>query len=158
MTLALNVIATSLIVYKIWETQRLVKSLLPSPEAELHGSSLVRAIRILVESAAVYTILVFVFFITFLADNYLQYPVSDSVVEISGIAFNLIIIRVERGRSVETLDTTRTVTSDYRGGTLTSMLFLHEDSCTTLDRPPSGANTVSHDMPEEGRRGMRFVV
>ncbi|KAI0060439.1 hypothetical protein BV25DRAFT_1917786 [Artomyces pyxidatus] len=98
MTLAVNLITTSLIVGKIWLIQRQSRRLFGSDPG---GRMLTRAIVIVVESGAMYTTAVFVFFVLDLCSSNVEYPVGQCVVQIIGIAFNLIIIRVDQGRTAE---------------------------------------------------------
>ncbi|KIP04646.1 hypothetical protein PHLGIDRAFT_129367 [Phlebiopsis gigantea 11061_1 CR5-6] len=112
-TLALNLIATSMIVYKIWSIKRYSRDFFGA----LGESGLRRAIRIVVESGLMYSLGVAVFFIVYVAGNNALYGVSDCVVQIIGISFNLIIIRVEQGRTVEA---EYTLTSTRSGGPRTN--------------------------------------
>ncbi|KAI0027984.1 hypothetical protein K488DRAFT_35307, partial [Vararia minispora EC-137] len=97
-TLCINVIATSLIVYKIYQVQK------TNTSVSIHGggasSGLKRAMRIIIESGALYTASVIAFFAVYLASSNAQYVAADAVS--FGISFNLIIIRVARGRTIET--------------------------------------------------------
>ncbi|TFY76644.1 hypothetical protein EWM64_g7368 [Hericium alpestre] len=142
-TLVLNLIATFLI-------------------KPLGGPPLHRAIRIVVESGAMYTASVLVFTVTYLANNYSQYPVSDSIVEIIGIAFNLIIIRVEQGRSVETLQTqslaARPHPRENRPVALSTIRFdTAIDVDTSVDQPSSSGDSMDKGDPHE-HSGVRFTL
>lgn len=102
-TLGLNLIATFMIIYKLWSIrQRSAEVFIASMGNGHGGGALMRAMRIMIESGAMYTISVIVFFVVYLASNNAQYGVSDCVVQIIGIAFNLVIIRVQQGRAIET--------------------------------------------------------
>ncbi|KAM5545852.1 hypothetical protein V8D89_000890 [Ganoderma adspersum] len=110
-TLALNLIATTLIVYKIWSIERRGRAAFGGTGVG-DNSTLRRAMRIVIESGLMYSAGVIVFFVVYLASNNAQYGVSDCVVQIIGISFNLIIIRIDRGKSVEsTLVSERSGTS-----------------------------------------------
>ncbi|KAM5540140.1 hypothetical protein V8D89_006280 [Ganoderma adspersum] len=99
-TLALNIIATSLIVYKIWSIERRSRIAFASTGGN-NTTPLRRAMHIIIESGLMYTASVVIVFIVFLASNNAQYAVSDCVVQIIGIAFNLIIIRIDQGATAE---------------------------------------------------------
>ncbi|TCD63101.1 hypothetical protein EIP91_006005 [Steccherinum ochraceum] len=102
-TMTLNVIATGLIVYRIWSVERSSTGMIiySRGSSERQGSALKRAMRIIIESGALYTVSVFLFFVTFLAKHNAQYATSDAVVQVIGIAFNMIIIRISQRRSVD---------------------------------------------------------
>ncbi|TCD61071.1 hypothetical protein EIP91_009075 [Steccherinum ochraceum] len=103
-TMALNVIATGLIVYRIWSVEHRSKDFIicSRDSSGRKESALKRAMRIIIESGVLYTVSVFLFFVTFLAKNNAQYATSHAVVQIIGIAFNMIIIRVNQRQSVDT--------------------------------------------------------
>ncbi|KAM5545854.1 hypothetical protein V8D89_000892 [Ganoderma adspersum] len=94
-TLVLNIIATSLIVYKIWSIEHRAKVVFASAGGT-DTTRLRRAMHIIIESGLMYTVSVVILFILYLASNNAQYAVSDC-----GIAFNLIIIRIDQGRTME---------------------------------------------------------
>ncbi|KAH7889178.1 hypothetical protein F5I97DRAFT_1934143 [Phlebopus sp. FC_14] len=103
-TISLNVITTSLIIYRIWKVDRetaQIVTISSSRSSRRHMSRLHSIMRILVESAALYTISVIIFVITYAVNNNGNYVASDNVVPIIGISFNLIIIRVDSGRAYE---------------------------------------------------------
>ncbi|TFY51508.1 hypothetical protein EVG20_g10969 [Dentipellis fragilis] len=135
-TLVLNLIATALIVHRIWSLQRRTRDLfVDSRGGQSGGGALTRAMRIIIESGTMYSVSVIVFFAVYLANNNAQYGVSDCVrgplsestcccslwsalctgrrpvtvlplivvhVHVyQGIAFNLIIIRVEQNKTIE---------------------------------------------------------
>ncbi|TFY75973.1 hypothetical protein EWM64_g8041 [Hericium alpestre] len=167
-TLVLNFIATFLIVHKIWAIQRLVSRVRLSAEGDTaagDNSPLLRAIRIVVESGMMYTLAVLIFVIMHLANNYAQYPLSDSIVEIIGIAFNLIIIRVEQGRSVETFQAQSTAArnhhhrEDCHGAfTLSSIRFgMNSTEHGSIEIPPLGEDAMDREAIGEKRQGVRFA-
>ncbi|TFY75243.1 hypothetical protein EWM64_g8769 [Hericium alpestre] len=106
-TLGLNLIATSMIVWKIWSIHSW--SYTPSIASRVHDTSshdaLRHAIRVVIESGAMYSASIIVFFVVYLAGSNGQYAASDCAFQIIGIAFNLIIIRVEQGRTIEAAGT-----------------------------------------------------
>ncbi|KAH8105362.1 hypothetical protein BXZ70DRAFT_1043500 [Cristinia sonorae] len=102
LTLALNLLATSMIVYKIYTILGQSAHYFVSSRGEgRSGGGLRRAMRIVIESGAMYSVAVFVFFVVYLAGNNAQYGVSDCVVQVIGMAFNLMIIRLDQGRTIE---------------------------------------------------------
>lgn len=91
LTLATNVITTSLIVYRIWTVKRRT-----SKERTSIGPYS-RILRVLIECGAIYTTSIVILFVCYLANNNAILGVSDSVVQIIGITFNLLILSVDRG-------------------------------------------------------------
>ncbi|PIL34521.1 hypothetical protein GSI_03299 [Ganoderma sinense ZZ0214-1] len=63
--------------------------------------SITLALNLAATSLIVHKICVVAFFAVYLASNNAQYGVSDCIVQIIGIAFNLIIIRVDQGKALE---------------------------------------------------------
>ena len=88
LTLVTNIIVTSLIIHRIWTAQ------LSTPYRQTEKSRLSHVMRILIESGLIYTLSIIILFSVYLTSNNAQFAVSDAVVQIIGITFNLIIIRV----------------------------------------------------------------
>ncbi|EJF60330.1 hypothetical protein DICSQDRAFT_137639 [Dichomitus squalens LYAD-421 SS1] len=78
-TLVLNLIATSMIVYKIWSIERRSRAIFTMSSVASGTDGLRRAMRIIIESGLMYSVGVIVFFIVYLANNNAQYGVSDCV-------------------------------------------------------------------------------
>ncbi|KAF8652581.1 hypothetical protein AX16_004334 [Volvariella volvacea WC 439] len=140
LTLAMNLITTSLIVYRI----RSIRSALSGRSIVLGGSFLENYLRIFIESGTMYTASIIILFGTYLASNNSQLGVSDAVVQIIGITFNLIIIRVDRERTSQQLPS-NTYRSQHSQGPIQSRnaMPLHMINIqTTVSRypdPPLGA-------------------
>ncbi|KAH9913025.1 uncharacterized protein B0H18DRAFT_888962 [Fomitopsis serialis] len=99
LTLALNILATGLIVYRIWDIHHQTTAFFKS---SLCSTDRIRsAMRIFVESALLYTLSVGVSIIVELAGSNAYYGTSDLSVELAGITFDLIIIRIWRGVTAE---------------------------------------------------------
>ncbi|KAJ7647039.1 hypothetical protein FB45DRAFT_186973 [Roridomyces roridus] len=95
LTLAMNLLSTFLIVCRIWSIDRETTALMAtSTGANRRVSKLRMVMRILIDSAALYTVCVIVFVATYVAGSNANYGTSDNLVQIIGISFNLIIIRV----------------------------------------------------------------
>ncbi|KAH8092471.1 hypothetical protein BXZ70DRAFT_875870, partial [Cristinia sonorae] len=100
--LSLNLIATTLIVFKIWKIQSVTARYVSSyGQGRQENTTLRRAMRIIIESGAIYSVSLITFFVVYIAGNNAQYGVSDCVVQIVGIAFNLMIVRLDQGRTIE---------------------------------------------------------
>ncbi|KZT69509.1 hypothetical protein DAEQUDRAFT_737983 [Daedalea quercina L-15889] len=99
MTLVLNVLATGLIVYRIWDVHHQTTAFVR--HNWLGSDRIANVIRIFVESALLYTVSVAVSVIVELAKSNAYYGTSDTSVELAGITFDLIIIRIWRGITAE---------------------------------------------------------
>lgn len=103
MTISVNVSCTSLIVWKIWDRNRLARA--------VGGEKVVlRLLAILVESSALYTGWIFIFLITHFLDIDLSQVFLYGLPHVAGIASMLINVRVglgwavgEEGRSTRSL-------------------------------------------------------
>lgn len=103
--LATNVMVTSLIVYRIWLSSRIVKE---SPVDIAQGASH-RAMMFIIESGALYLVTQIVFVVLFAMQHPAEGIMAVIAAQVYGIAPTLIIIRVGLGISSE--HTTNTVTS-----------------------------------------------
>ncbi|OCH94041.1 hypothetical protein OBBRIDRAFT_217729 [Obba rivulosa] len=91
LTVALNVITTSLIVIRIWRTSRNVRRYIREGHERL-----IYVIRIIVESGLMYTLAAMATLFTAVTQSNADYIVGDCLVQITGIAFNLIIVRFDQ--------------------------------------------------------------
>ncbi|KAL0568397.1 hypothetical protein V5O48_013583 [Marasmius crinis-equi] len=89
LTVVLNVLNTSLLVYPLWTTHRSSMSLIKTP------SLVPSVIRILVESAMLQLLCEIVLLALFLAEQEAQYVLYGLVVPIVGITFTLITLRIK---------------------------------------------------------------
>ncbi|KAF8579889.1 hypothetical protein K439DRAFT_348554 [Ramaria rubella] len=94
LTMVQNLATTSLIAIRIWRVEREVMQYRKNPRMK-------KVFKMVIESGAIYTLSVFVLLVTYLCSNNGQYPVSNCIVQIIGIVFNTIIIRVHQGRTAE---------------------------------------------------------
>ncbi|KAF9061677.1 hypothetical protein BDP27DRAFT_1234871 [Rhodocollybia butyracea] len=103
LSLTTNVITTGLIVWKIWSVDKESASLFSGngTGAKSRPSKLHRAMRIIIDSALLYTVTTIIFVITYAVGSNANYGTSDMVVQTIGISFNLIIVRVEAGKSYD---------------------------------------------------------
>jgi hypothetical protein len=89
LAVALNIITTSLMGYRIWATHR------QSAAFKAGGNKLLPVLRILVESAALQLIVEVVLLALYSSDINAQYIVLESVASVVGITFNAITIRIK---------------------------------------------------------------
>lgn len=88
LTLAMNLLTTVLIVRRIWSI-RTGGKLEQDTQRPLS-----RLTRVLIESGTLYTFSIIILFILYMTSNNAQFIVSDAVVQIIGITFNLVLTRV----------------------------------------------------------------
>ncbi|KAF4580655.1 hypothetical protein EYR40_003053 [Pleurotus pulmonarius] len=102
LTLATNMLTTGLIVLRIWKVDTRVSQFRPSTSSHasprLPPSPLARVMRVLIESGLIYTTTILILFGTYLAGSNAILALSNAVVQIIGITFNLIIINTDRAR------------------------------------------------------------
>jgi len=89
LTLAQNIIVTSLIVFRIWRVNM-------STAASAAGS-LRPVMSIILESGVLYVASLFIFLMTYLAGSNSQYIMVDCINPMIGITFSLLIVRVGLG-------------------------------------------------------------
>lgn len=109
-SIALNIITTGLIVYRIWSVDEVNRKMnfvpgwsssdRPSRTPYNHSSSRLRkAMLIIVESGALYTGTSIITFVAYLSKSNSSYATSDVEVQMAGVAFSLIIIRAASSAS-----------------------------------------------------------
>ncbi|KAF9492859.1 hypothetical protein BDN71DRAFT_1396016 [Pleurotus eryngii] len=102
LTLATNMLTTGLIVLRIWKVDTRVSQFRPSASSHASPppapSPLARVMRVLIESGLIYTTTILILFGTYLAGSNAILALSNAVVQIIGITFNLIIINTDRAR------------------------------------------------------------
>ncbi|KAJ3821851.1 hypothetical protein F5880DRAFT_1579230 [Lentinula raphanica] len=96
LTFSMNVIVTSLIIWRIRSIMNNTKKLFPSCTRR---SPLENAGCIMLDSGVLYTGSTLIMLITYIFANNASYLVSDCLVQIIGITFNVIINRVGRGQA-----------------------------------------------------------
>ncbi|KAK2462176.1 hypothetical protein APHAL10511_005808 [Amanita phalloides] len=101
LTLATNLSTTSLMVYRIWK----IKRALTHKSVMTVSMPLTSVIRVLIESGTFYTASIAILFVLYMLSSNAELPVSDAVVQIIGITFNMIITRVNRGDTTQSSTT-----------------------------------------------------
>ncbi|KAJ3755339.1 hypothetical protein EV360DRAFT_25942, partial [Lentinula raphanica] len=92
-TLATTILTTSLIVFRLWNVQSQSQTFLQIISRDWNEDPLARAMKVMVESGLLYTTSLVVLFAVYMTSSNAELGVSDSVVQIIGITFNMIIIR-----------------------------------------------------------------
>ncbi|EMD32282.1 hypothetical protein CERSUDRAFT_118993 [Gelatoporia subvermispora B] len=89
LTVALNIITTSLIILRISRISGEVRQYIAGRQRMHH------AIRIIIESGLLYTLTAFITLVTVVTKTNADYIPADSLVQVTGIAFDLMIIRFD---------------------------------------------------------------
>ncbi|KAL4257567.1 hypothetical protein AB1N83_009923 [Pleurotus pulmonarius] len=156
MSLALNLMVTALMAYKIWTIHRMVQRSTPS--------RIMPVITIIMESAGIYTGFLFTAFVAVLVNHPFLFIVLDATSTAIGIAFSLIIVRVALGLGCENNQTTTLVRSRpeliYRAENQSyplNSVSISVSKEVSVSREPVGANgssywplsasTVAHKYP-----------
>lgn len=134
-TLVHNIYCTGMIVYRIWRVDRWTSSLFPSSTSTRRRSKLAAVNTAIVESAVIYTASVLATFISTYSGTNACYGLSDMTLEIAGISFDLIIIRISGDASSQA----------FREGSYPIQVRV---STTTVkgDTEPSGCRGILGDM------------
>ncbi|KAF8184794.1 hypothetical protein BJ912DRAFT_905397 [Pholiota molesta] len=98
-SLAQNVITTGLITLKIWNQHR--NSTASGVIDRSSRLSLLKIVRIIIESAMIYTGQLFILVILYFANNTFQYVVQNAIVPSLGIVFVLIALRVHNAKQLD---------------------------------------------------------
>ncbi|KAJ7130939.1 hypothetical protein C8R46DRAFT_1202025 [Mycena filopes] len=100
LTICINVVTTSLILFRIWRADQLNADLLASQTSSRKSRNPYHnARRIIIESGLLYTTVATVTASTYIAGSNAFTPLTGIDVQMIGIAFNLILIRVHRNRA-----------------------------------------------------------
>ncbi|TFK31708.1 hypothetical protein BDQ12DRAFT_94044 [Crucibulum laeve] len=97
-TVTLNITTTTLIVWPIWRAIRENEQLGIRTGSTSHPqhNTLKNVMHIIIESGLLYTVLAFMSSVAYTSNSNSLYVISGAEVEVSGIAFNLIIIRTAK--------------------------------------------------------------
>ncbi|KAH8079073.1 hypothetical protein BXZ70DRAFT_652915 [Cristinia sonorae] len=87
-TLATNLMATSLLAYRIWTVNRRSSSYSPA------GNRLIPMLIVVLESGAIYSMTITAALVTFLVNSPGNYVILDLISPVISIVFNLIIVRM----------------------------------------------------------------
>ncbi|RXW25596.1 hypothetical protein EST38_g217 [Candolleomyces aberdarensis] len=135
---AQNVLTTGLIAYKIFRQHRTSRSIGLTVS---HRISLIDVMRIIVESALLYTFELLLLIILSFLKSPVQYVVQAAIIPSVGIVFLLIALRVHMARDRDAASTTNsTVLPTWLGGN-SEMVFRSTDTTSHS----TGSSTISRD-------------
>jgi len=115
LTLFTNFSCTSLIAGRIWWIHRQV-----GRAAEVSGRGLGPAIIIIIESGAIYSVCLILLLSLYLSGSYAQYVLLDGVVQVVGVVFSMVIVRVGLGISSDATTRTRVTARPFKATAGTS--------------------------------------
>ncbi|KAJ8507793.1 hypothetical protein ONZ45_g9872 [Pleurotus djamor] len=107
MTLATNIVCTSLVAFRIWYINR--------QNEFFQGGSLKPILLLVVESGAVYSATLLALLILYKTESWFQYVLLDSVSPIVGLVFSMIIVRIGLGITAPTGETRMAFVSRVNG-------------------------------------------
>jgi len=145
LTLAMNILTTGLIVHRIWSVQRRLHKRNTFSHTE---SPLSRVLVVMIESGLMYTVSIVILFGLYMAGHNGQYGVSNSVVQIIGITFNMIITSADsEGRH----STTSGSASAIGGSNRVALHQIHVSTVTSrfpdLNESTEEGKTSALDLP-----------
>ncbi|KAI0077645.1 hypothetical protein K474DRAFT_1707115 [Panus rudis PR-1116 ss-1] len=136
-TLALNFLCTFLIAWKIWRTQRITNTYLTPGNHQLGG-----ALIIILESAAIYSALLFAVLGLALAGNGAVFVILNLMPPVIGVIFFYVILRSSKGSS-QFFSTTQQNTGNASGG------FSHISARRKTSRFTGNGDSIAV-VPEDG--------
>jgi len=143
LSLATNLIVTTLIVFRIWR----LRSELAATLGWQHAKTYTSIIAMIVESAALYAVVMLVFIITWATNSPAQGLLLYTASQVSSIAPMLVIVRVGLGRST-TEYTTAQASSGVNSKFTPRSIRLHTTTDTFVD---SRTGNQAHNMLSEKR-------
>jgi hypothetical protein len=170
LSLATNIIVTSLIAGRIWWLSRNIRTYL----GQRHQAKYYKAIGIIIESGAIYAISLLILLVLYTSKTNAQYIVYDALSQIMGIVPTLIIVRIGLGIHVQDNSTTfaTTVRGDDSGSVPASSdrtgrqgkpqhavnIVIHKNiESTTLDNETNSYERNSYSMNELGKNDVNML-
>ncbi|KAF9460683.1 hypothetical protein BDZ94DRAFT_891099 [Collybia nuda] len=118
LTLSTNILVTSLMVFRIRLIQININQLMMDGARAPTSPTIRNVLLILIESGAVYTAAILMLLCTYIIAHNASYLISDCLVQIIGIVFNLILIRVARGTAIQPITETPPTILEFRHDTM----------------------------------------
>ncbi|KAK7692891.1 hypothetical protein QCA50_004526 [Cerrena zonata] len=127
LTLATNIICTTLVAFKIWQVNKL--------SVRVGATNLIPVFFVVIESGALYSMTLIVLLATYLAGSWSQYLLIDALSPIIGIVFSFVIVRLGLSLSSSS-ETTRSQRDVDRTNFSTNLWW------TPDDKPPEEQEVV----------------
>lgn len=148
LTLTSNLLCSGLLIYRIWNIERRVSKIRAS------NSTMMPIVRVLVDAAVLYTVMLLGLLICFLAENDGESVLTDIAVPVVSITFYMVIIRITTScrHHLSTASTSRT-TEEMEQRNMqqyqTKSLEVHISRCTQ-DDSTSTYKVGDEDRPSTG--------
>ncbi|KAG1797349.1 uncharacterized protein HD556DRAFT_252115 [Suillus plorans] len=145
LTITTNLLCSGLLIYRIWNIERRVSKIRAS------NSTMMPIVRVLVDAAVLYTVMLLGLLICFLAENDGESVLTDIAVPVVSITFYMVIIRITTScrHHLSTASTNRT-TEEMEQRNMQQYqrksLEVHISRCTRDDR----VSTYKVDRPSTG--------
>ncbi|KAG2119414.1 hypothetical protein DEU56DRAFT_928932 [Suillus clintonianus] len=141
LTLSTNLISSGLLAYRIWKMERNISSVRTS------NRTLTPILRVLVDAAILYSVVLFPTLVCFILSNNGQYVMLDMLMPIISIAFYMVLIRVAINKNAHNL-----LSTTFHSGTTSETA--REDSQQHPMKPlqvhisqfTQSDDTVTHDV------------
>lgn len=143
-----NIMTTSILILRIWRVEKQSMKYLNQDDSpnDRQTRCLRRAIRVIAESGAAYTACVIASFVSEAAESNAFYPIADIAVQMTGIAFNMILVRssLKRDQQFTMFDQNeRTTVRDPAGQCVTPGKILEGSISIHRHAMPQGFELVS---------------
>ncbi|KAG2088952.1 uncharacterized protein F5147DRAFT_726495 [Suillus discolor] len=142
LTLITNLLCSGLLIYRIWNIERRVSKI------RVSNSTMMPIVRVLVDAAALYTVMLLGLLICFLTENDGESVLTDIAVPVVSITFYMVIIRITTScrhhlSTASTSRTTEEMEQRHMEQYQTKSLEVHISQCTHDD----SASTYKVDRP-----------
>ncbi|KAG2365239.1 hypothetical protein BDR07DRAFT_1399556 [Suillus spraguei] len=129
LTLATNLLSSGLIAYHIWKIERNVSAV------RSKKSTMMPIVRILVDSAVLYTVMLFILLVCFICSNNGEYVIADMLIPTISITFYMVLVRVAINRKYSyssTIGITRDNSRQYHMQPLQVHIPQFTHNCNTV--------------------------
>ncbi|KAI0044751.1 hypothetical protein FA95DRAFT_1608278 [Auriscalpium vulgare] len=156
LTVAVNTFCTSMIVYKIWRMRRRLQNVLQdsAPPRVQYG----QIITVLVESTAMYSTCAIMLLILEILKTNAAYILYHATIQIVGIAFNVLTIRIDQGRSIEAAAISSDASDPRSHLRRTRLSEMSLRDIPIVPRRSSSEDVFSPRKPEDGQIDKRPAV
>ncbi|TCD61392.1 hypothetical protein EIP91_008529 [Steccherinum ochraceum] len=138
-TFATNLLATALLAFRIWRTNKLADEFMPSETS----SGLKIVLRVVIESGAIYSLMIITALITFIIGSPAIWIIVDMSSPIICIVFNMIIVRVGFAADRKSTDIEGTYTYRPTGLRISQRSYYSTESTEPSSGLRSGFDTSS---------------
>lgn len=112
LTIVTNLLSSGLLAYRIWKIERNVSAV------RSKKSAMMPIVRILIDAAALYTVVLFILLVCFICSNNGEFVIADMLVPTISITFYMILIRIALNRKRRNHSSVMGVISETERGNL----------------------------------------